>query len=179
MRRSVVIVGLSVSALLLFARASGSPGQLPLKIGDTLPPLAGQALIGKSLNLPGDTGDPSVMIFSFSRAGGRDAQNWAQRILKDNPQETIHTVIFLESVPRLFRAMAVSGIRSGMPLAMQDRTILMYGDEALWKQRFQITDEGRAFVMLLGAGGHIRWLGSGPFAETPYLELRKHIRTLN
>jgi hypothetical protein len=34
--------------------------------------------------------------------------------MKENPHLAIYTVIFLESVPGLFRAMAVTGIKDGM-----------------------------------------------------------------
>jgi hypothetical protein len=40
-------------------------------------------------------------------------------------------VIVLESVPKLFRGAALSGIKSGMPIAVQELTIVLYQDEEL------------------------------------------------
>jgi hypothetical protein len=37
-----------------------------------------------------------------------------------------------------------------IPPALQDRTILLYRDEDLWKQRLQVVNERRACVLLLG-----------------------------
>jgi len=88
---------------------------------DGLPALAGQTITGENLDLPAAADDmQAVLISPFSRAGGRDAQNWAQRLSKDHPHLSIYMAIFLESVPRLFRPLAVTGIRNGIPL-LQDR----------------------------------------------------------
>lgn len=99
-----------------------------------LPSLAGQTVTGKPLDiLKAAEGNVAVVIFSFGQAGGRDAQNWAQHITKDQQQLPLYTAIFLESVARFFRSAAVSGIRSGMSPAMQDRTLLFYQQQSLWE----------------------------------------------
>lgn len=176
LQKKTVLSALLVSAMLMTSRAPGQPSSSVLKLGDPLPPLAGQVLTGKQLDLNAATGDnPAVLILSFSRAGGRDAQNWAQHLSKDCPHVTIYSVIFLVSVPRLFRPMAVSSIRGGMPLSMQDRTIILYRDENLWKQRLQINDESSASVVLLGPDRHIKWITPGPFADALYQAMRKQI----
>lgn len=159
------------------------PGQTTpshVKPGDILPSLAGQALTGKWVDTASEFGgSPAVVVFSFSRAGGRGAQLWTQRLMKDNPHLAICTVIFLESVPGLFRDMAVSGIKDGMPPALQDRTILLYRDENLWKQRLQIADERHACVVLLGPAGRVQWMTSESFADAIYSDFSKSIRALN
>jgi hypothetical protein len=172
-------IGALVLVMFCLASARGEPVQPPFKLGDTLPPLAGQTVTGNPLTLPSANDTRAVVIFSFSRAGGRDAQNWAQRLSKDDPHLPLYTAIFLESVPRLFRSMAISGIRSGMPQAMQDRTLLLYQQQSFWEQRLHVTDERYASVIVLGPGGHLRWITSGPFADSLYLELRKQIRAIN
>ncbi|HEY1987141.1 MAG TPA: hypothetical protein VGG85_17125 [Terracidiphilus sp.] len=151
-----------------------------LRPGDALPPLAGQALTGKWLDIASVfKGTPAVVVFSFSRAGGRDAQMWIQRLMQDDPHLVIYTAIFLESVPGLFRPMAVSGIKDGIPAALQDRTILLYRDESLWRERLQAGNERRACVMFLGPSGRVQWRTSGPFTEALYSELSKSIRALD
>lgn len=180
LRQNAVAAGLVILTILLSVPTPGQPAPSQLKPDDTLPMLGGQALTGKWLDLPAAAGDsPAAVILSFSRAGGHDAQNWAQHLSKDYPHLAIYTVIFLESVPRLFRSVAVSGIRGGMPLSMQYRTILLYRYESLWKRRLQATDEGRASVILLGPRGHIKWITSDPFADSLYLALSKQIRASN
>ena len=179
-RRSMFFASLSISLLLLTAQSAAQPDASNLRPGDTVSPLAGKALTGKWLDIASVLGGkPAVVVYSFSRAGGHDAQSWTERVTKDDPSLAIYNVIFLESVPGMFRAMAVSGIKGGMPLAQQDRTILLYEDEALWKRRLQAANERQACVMLLGPTGRIQWMTAGPYADALYSEFNKTIRGLN
>jgi hypothetical protein len=179
-RRSFFLASLAISLFPLSARSSVQAGQPYLKPGDILPPLVGHALTGKWLDSASVFGgNPAVVVFSFSRAGGRDAQLWTQRVMKDDPHLAIYTVIFLESVPGLFRPMAVSGIKDGMPPALQDRTMLLYRDEDLWRQRLRVVNESHACVMLLGPTGRVQWMTLGPFADALYSEFTKSIRALH
>ena len=175
-----IVASLSVSLFLLCAYASSQTYPSQLRYGDAMPSFAGQTLSGKWVGLSAvDAGRPAVVIFSFSRAGGRDAQNWTQHLAKDDPRFSIYTIIFLESVPRLLRSMVVSGIKSGMPPVMQDRTILLYWDERSWKQRLQLADESHACVTLIRANGEIQWMNSESFSDARYSELTKQIRASN
>lgn len=162
--------------LLLMSPALGESSSMPLEPGDTLPSLAGQTPSNRSLDLPAAAqGEVAVVIFSFSRAGGHDARNWAQHLSKDYPRLKIYNAIFLESVPRLFRGMVVSGIRSGMPPAVQDRTVILYQQQNSWEQKLHVADENSAVVLVLGRTGLIRYLVSGTFAEAIYARVREEV----
>lgn len=170
-------IGMWALVVLLAASAPGQPDASPLKPGDALPRLAGQAVTGKPLDLPtAAEGEATVVIFSFSRAGGRDAKNWAQHFSKDHPQLPLYLAIFLEAVPRMFRSMAVSGIKSGMPPGMHDRTMLLYQQQTYWEHRLQIADEDQACVLMVGPTGQIQWMSPGPFSESIYQHLSREIR---
>ena len=177
LRRNCGVISTGALVVLLAASALGEQGTSLLKPGDALPPLGGQTLSGKPFDLPtAAAGKVAVVIFSFSRGGGRDAQNWAQHFSKDDPYLPIYTAIFLESVPRVFRSIAVSGIRNGMPPVMLDRTMLLYQHQTSWEQRLHVTDESHACVLVLDQSGRIRWISLGPFADSLYLRLRKEVR---
>ena len=176
-QREMVLNFLFAPVMLTAVLAAAQPQSSVLKPRDPLPPLAGQALTGKQLDVSVAAGTgQSVLILSFSRAGGRDAQNWTQRLSKDFPHVTIYTVIFLESVPDLFRHLAISGIRDGIPPSMQERTIILYRDESLWEQRLQVNTGSSASVILLGPGSHIGWITPGPFSDGLYQDLSRRIR---
>jgi len=158
---------------------SAAGASTPLRPGDTFPNFSGQTLTGKTLDLPSMTaGKPVAVVFSFSRIGGKDARAWSEHLSKDFPDLSINTIILLESVPSLFRGMALSGIRTGMPLSMQDRTLVMYKDEVLWKERLEVTDENRAYLVLLGPDAHIRWINTTAFTDTAYTQLHDELRKL-
>jgi len=90
------------------------------------------------------TGNPVAVVFSFSRIGGNDARAWSEHLSKDFPDLSTNTIILLESVPSLFRGMALSGTKTALPLSMQDRTVVMYKDEVLWKERLEVSDERKS-----------------------------------
>ena len=166
-----------ILVVLLATSALSEPQSAPLKQGETLPALVGQTLTGKALDLPTDAaGKAAVILFSFSRAGGRDAQNWSQRLAKDKPQLPSYTIIFIESVPRLFRSVAISGIRSGMPPALLDRTLIFEQQQNVWERRLQVTDENSAYVIVLDPAGKLLRTLSGPFADRAYAGLFQELR---
>jgi hypothetical protein len=144
------------------------------------PQCSEQTLTAKQLDLPSAVaGRPALVVFSFSRAAGKDAGLWNERLSRDFPNAvTGYTIILLESVPKLFRGKALSGIRSSMPPSIQDRTIISYHDEDLWKQRLAVSDDSRAYVVLLEPDGHIRWNNSGAFTVSEYARLKNEIERL-
>jgi hypothetical protein len=139
-------------------------------LGEPLPALTGETLSSKQVELPAaESGRDRVLIFSFSKAAGADSRLWSEHLAK----EIVVTfrVIVLESVPRLVRGMAVSGIRSGIPAAQRDHTLLVYKDEASWKKRLGVTNDKYSYVVLLDGTGRIRWIGAGPFTDATYAQL--------
>lgn len=177
MQRFILIAFLV--SLAVFARpVDAAQSDLPsLHAGDLFPQVSGQTLTGKSLTLPAAAaGRDALLVFSFTRKAGNDARSWNEHLIRDFPNSfPIYTVILLESAPKLFRGMAVSGIRSSMPPSLQDRTIILYRDEKLWKQRLAVADDSRAYVLLLGPSGHISWTNSGAFSDAAYASLRSRL----
>jgi ATP10 protein len=167
------LTGLLIPALWLQAASSDTS---PLQRGETLPQIAGQALTGRSIELPAAaSGKPAVVIFSFSKTAGNDARSWNERLSRDFPTVPSFTIIMLESAPRLFRGMALSGIKGSMPIAMQDRTLVLDRDETLWKQRLAFSMDSHAYVILLGPDARIAWKSEGTFTEASYLQLRNQL----
>jgi ATP10 protein len=156
---------------------AASPETSPLQRGQALPQISGQALTGRSIELPAAaSGKPAVVIFSFSKTAGNDARSWNERLARDFPGNVPgFTIIVLESVPKLFRGMALSGIKSSMPSTMQDRTIVLYRDEKLWKQRLAFSEDSRAYVLLLGSDARIQWMSEGAFKEEAYAQLKDQL----
>lgn len=152
----------------------------PLRVGDSLPDVAGQNLLGSQTHLSTlTTGKVAVVVFSFSKAGGKDTQLWNRQVLRDfgsNHSVTLSTVIMLESAPRLLRGVIVSGIKNDMPVSLRDSTIVSYENEKLWKQCLAVTDDGRAYVLVLGKEGHILWMNSDAFGTAEYRDLTTKIQ---
>jgi ATP10 protein len=171
-----------IAGLLILAPvAKPAQNTAALHTGDPFPQLTGQTLTNKSLDLPaGGAGRPAMVVFSFTRTAGKDARLWNEHLSKDfSTVVPDYDVIVLQSVPKLFRGMAVSGIRSSMPLPLQDRTIVLYADEALWKARLAVSDDSRAYVVLLAPDGHIRWISAGAFTANTYALFKDEVDKLS
>jgi hypothetical protein len=128
MLRCVHFARLLTGVLFLLAPASvAQQSAAPLRFGDGFPHLAGQALTRNRLDFPSVTaGKTAAVMFSYSRNGGKDARLWNEHLSEDFQGLPIYTIILLESVPGIFRGMALSVIKSDMPLSLQDRIVVMY-----------------------------------------------------
>ncbi len=162
---------------LLLAAVSGA-----LSDGALLPPVAGRSLSGQPVQLPDAArGRPALLIFGFSRPGGGDARLWSERFQRDpaaRQAAVCFNVMVLESVPRLLRGMVSGSIRSGMPAALRDRSILVYQGEAEWRRRLNVSSDQYACVAVLDAGGRVRAMGHGPFSEAAYAAIGAAITRL-
>jgi len=167
---------MTFASVLLLGMASAAA---PLHVGDTLPVVAGETMSGKTLARPtAAAGKAAILVFSFSRAGGNDARIWNDHVsiaTKDNSHISSFTVMMLESVPRILRGFVTSGIRKQMPPATYERSIFVFRDEAIWKQRLAVSDERRAYVVLIDAAARICWMNLGPFNDSAFEKLREAV----
>jgi hypothetical protein len=112
----------------------GQPEAGSLHAGEPFPGISGVTLTGKVLQLPAAaSGKPAVVIFLFSRTASKDAHLWNEHLAKGFSNAVSYDLIVMGSVPKPFRSIALAGIRSSMPPSMQDRTVVLYQDEKLWK----------------------------------------------
>jgi ATP10 protein len=179
LRRTTFLSFIASALILTPGVGAAQSAAAPLHTGDEFPHFSSLTLNGKMLELPlPPGGPPAIVLFSLSRASGTDSGLWSKQLSKDFPKLPICTIMLLEPVPRFFRGMVVSGVKSGMSPFIQDRAVALYKDEALWKQRLNVTDDKRAYVLLLGPDGHIRWSNAGPFTDAEYAQLRTLVQTL-
>ena len=159
---------------------AAKPDARPLHTREPFPNISGNTLSGRLLELPtAATGKPVVVVFSFSRTAGKDAHLWNEHLAREFSNAVpAYEVVVMESVPKLFRGMAMSGIRSSMPLSRQERTVVLYRDEKLWKLRLAVSDDKRAYVVMLGPDGHLRWSNSAAYSDSEYAQLKHAIELL-
>jgi hypothetical protein len=153
-----------------------------LKPGDVMPALSGDTLSAKAIQLPmANPGAARLLVFSFSREAGNDSRLWSEHLAQNQGAAgavIVFRVILLQSVPRLFRGAAVSGIKSSVPQSLWDRTILTFRDEGRWKQYLAVSNEKCSYLLLLDGDGRVRWVSSGPYTDTRYGDLRKELNRL-
>lgn len=176
--RTLLLLALGSCMMLRAARAQSATSTLNL--GDKFPDVSGQTPSGASMRLSEIvTGKTSVVVLSFSKTAGKDAQVWNGHLYKDygsNPQVAGSTVIMLEAAPRPLRGIIVSELKRSMPPAMRDRTIVSYLNEELWKHRLAVADDRHAEVLLLESDGRLRWRNSAAFSDVEYKDLKNKVQ---
>ena len=168
---------LSLTALFSLMSSTAIAQSPVLSAGDAFPYFSGQTVTGKPLVLPeAASGKTALVIFTFGRASGKDGQTWNLRLAKDfeNPVPN-YTVVFAESVPKMFQGRALSGIKSGMPQEMQNRAVLQLQDEQKWRTILGVKDDQHAYVLFLKPDGHIAWRDASTFSESDYAFVRSQL----
>ena len=168
---------LSLTALFSLISSTAIAQSPVLSVGDAFPSFSAQTVTGKPLVLPeAASGKTALVIFTFGRASGKDGQTWNLRLAKDfqNPVPN-YTIIFAESVPKMFQGRALSGIKSGMPQEMQNRAVLQLQDEQKWRTILGVKDDQHAYVLLLKPDGHIAWRNASAFSDSDYALVRSQL----
>ena len=177
--RILSLATLAVALLGSNLEASAQKGPPHLQAGDLLPLLAGRSLPGDPVELPSAAeGHPTVVIFSFSRAGGQRAQDWIQHLSQEMTGISIYSVIFLEAVPGPFRSVVVSGIKSRTPQQQQSSTLLLYAKTNAWKQQLQVCAAEDVCILLLGPNSRIRWMIGGAFSANSGQALWSQLKSI-
>jgi hypothetical protein len=170
----IILCAASMSLLVSFAATAQSA---EVAVGDPFPYFSGQTVTGKPLELPkASAGKSALVIFTFGRVSGKDGQAWNLRLAKDFESSVPnYTIIVAESVPQMFRGRALSGIKGGMPQEMQDRAVLLFQDEQRWRRTLGVTDDHRAYVLLLGPNGRVVWENATAFSESDYAFVKSRL----
>jgi hypothetical protein len=154
--------------------------QTPVRVGDPFPHLVGQSLADRTIDLPVmGAVRPTVVILSFSREGGNDAQQWAER-LSVEPMRTETDVVVvaeLESVPRLLRGSVRYMIKRGVPPSLRERMLILDRDEATWRERLGVKSAARSYAVLVDSAGSVRWMSDGPCDDDQVARVLTAIRT--
>jgi hypothetical protein len=177
MQSCAVALGLLTSTLTLNAAQLSTA---PLQVGAALPAFSGRTITNRPVAVPEFPMEkPAVLVFTFSRKAGKDAKMWNEHLAQDFAVNiSAYGVNELESAPKIFRRLAISGIKSSISVSAQDRTIVLYRDEQLWRQRLGVKDENRAYVVLLDRSAAICWMSPAAFSDGTYGMFKAKIAAL-
>jgi hypothetical protein len=149
---------------------------------ETIPSTEAENLLGEKIKIAASlNGKVGVLLLGFSHASGTNVGVWEKRLAQDygaNAQVVIYQMPILESVPRLVRGMMSSGMRKDIPKDKQANFLLVYHDEAEWKQVCGYQKSDDAFIVLGDKTGEIRWRGSGDGKLGSYATLHQQIQVL-
>jgi hypothetical protein len=144
------------------ACAGQQAGASPLHTGDPFPQVSGQTLTNKPLALPAAAaGKPAFVVFSFSRAAGKDARLWNERLFKDYSNSNAiavpgFQVIVLEWMPKLIRGMAVAICRAPCRTGPSCRTWTKRSGSSAWQSPTTIAPISSSWIRTGESDGAIR-----------------------
>jgi hypothetical protein len=152
------------AAILLVAVALPCWGVL----AQSLPATEGETLSGKPTTLARDvSGKPAVVVIGFSKASSSESAAWAKRLKGDASLAgmAVYQVAVLEEVPKLVRGMVKSSIRGSVPAADQGTFVMLFHDEAQWKELAHYKNADDAYVVVLDRSGTTRFTVTGAVAD--------------
>ncbi len=154
----------STKLLLGSALALATAIIVPQCLSQALPTTAGDTLSGKPIVLADAIrGHAAVLVAGFSRAGGSASGSWVKSIHGDPALAgiAVYQIAMIEGAPGFARGMIKNGMKKGVPPAQQDYFVVLTQDEKPWRGYFDVTADQDAYVVLIDAGGKVRWHGHG------------------
>jgi len=112
-------------------------------------------------------GHVSIVIAGFSREAGDGAEQWSKAVRADSSlaAATVFQAVMLGRAPGFVRGAIKAAIRKETPTAMQDTFVILTQDESLWRGYFSVSTDKEPYVVLIDAGGQVRWHGHGDAAN--------------
>jgi len=161
------------------ATAANAPA---LELGTRLPELKGDDLGGRKVVLPGAAaGKVTFLALGFSYASRFQVEDWTAAFRKaygQDPRLTFYEVPMIGGMARMGGFFINRGMRKGTPAELHGHVVTVYGGTGPWRERLGYADAKSAYLVLLDAGGIVRWRHAGPHSPEAMVELVRAIEAL-
>jgi hypothetical protein len=154
-----------------------------LLLGASPPPsVTAQTLAGARMVLPGDFGQPVVLVAGFTKASRTETEPWARRLDSDarvGAKARVYEVSVLEGVPGFLRSMIISQMKSGIAPARQKQFLIATENIDWWKWALGADGgDDHAWIVVMQRGGAVIWRGHGAMNDAAYQGLLRAIESL-
>lgn len=171
---------LSIAGLTAGCRADRPAA--PALDGALFPSVAGEALDGRKVELPGAVaGAPAILLVAFEMEGQFDCDRWLLGLVQaQTPVAVLEVPTIPGMVPGLFAGTIDAGMREGIPSEDWGVVVTLYGDDA--ERLFEFTGGVRdrnARVLLLDRDGRVVWHHARGYSARLLAELDLRVRALN
>lgn len=140
-----------------------------------LPGVEGESLTGRKVLLPDAfQGEAAVVVWSFTREAGEQAEKWVAPLARD--RVNVYSAAVIEAAPRLIRPMIRAGMRRTSPKPLHDRFLCITRGEKSLRQALEVRNDKLPYVTLLSANGVVVWRHSGPYSEAAAAELTRRLQ---
>jgi hypothetical protein len=175
--RPALLLGLCTAALA--ACGSTLPRRDPT--GAVFPTVSARALDETAMRLPQDLhGDVAILLVGFEQDAQFDADRWLFGLLQaGTPARVLEVPTIASRIAGAFASSIDSGMRGGIPSEDWGSVVTLYGDGARRVKELTGTEGGSNMrVLLLDAGGVIRWFHDRGFSAGKLQELDQQARAL-
>jgi len=147
------------------------------------PPITGETLTGRRLELPGEFEAPLTLVFvAFRRDQQPDVDSWlgvAADLEADYPDLRYYELPVISRLYAPAKFVIDGGMRVGIPdRAVRERTVTVYTDKATVRRALDIGDEDDIHAFLLDREGRIYWRAMGSRSDADAADLRETVRSL-
>ena len=150
-------------------------------VGEAFPTTVGRTLEEERVELPAAyAGAPAVLLVGYEQEAQFDADRWIYALLKaDLDVRIVELPTIPGLVPSWISGWIDEGMRSGIPREDWGQVVTVYGDAARPIAELTGTAKGRNMrVLLLDAGGVVRWFHDRGFSAGKLLELEQRLDEL-
>jgi len=175
----IALIGSALIVTLLGSCRSNTPNRDPS--GELFPSVVGASLEGEEVRLPqAVAGRPAILLAGYVQKAQFDADRWLYGLLQAEIPVRIYEIPTIPGLfPRVLSGTIDSGMRSGIPSEDWASVVTIYGADAKKIVALTGNEKPRNIrVLLLDAGGRVRWFHDRGFSAGKLLELEQRAATL-
>ncbi|MFC7133505.1 MULTISPECIES: hypothetical protein [Salinibaculum] len=148
------------------------------------PPITGETLTGRTLQLPDEFEEPLNLVFvAFRRTQQADIDSWlpvASDIEASYPDVRYYEVPVISRLYAAARPVIDGGMRAGIPdTDTRERTVTVYTDKRIVRRALDIEDESEIHAFLVDRDGVIYWRAVGPRDDDAAAHLEEIVESLS
>ena len=147
------------------------------------PPITGETLTGRRLQLPDEFDAPLNLVFvAFRRSQQADVDSWldfAADLEAGFPDVRYYELPVINRLYVPAKAFIDGGMRAGISdRDTRERTITVYTDKRVVRRALDIDDESEIHALLVDPDGTVYWRAAGPKDDDAAAHLREVILSL-
>lgn len=156
---------------------------MPVTTESRFPPVTGETLTGRRLQLPGDFAAPLNLVFvAFRRNQQPDVDSWlglAADLEAEYPDLRYYELPVISRLYAPAKVFIDGGMRAGIPDAdARERTVTVYTDKQVVRRALDIDSEAEIHALLVDTDGTIYWRAAGPKTDEAADHLREVVLSL-
>ncbi|MAD19235.1 MAG: hypothetical protein CMJ52_03320 [Planctomycetaceae bacterium] len=176
-RRRIVLFGIALAVGGVTASLTSCSSPIPNRdpTGDAFPPVRGESLEGRQVELPAAvSGEPAILMVGYLQRTQFDLDRWTLGFVQAEADiRVIEVPAIVGWFPSTFlRGTIDDGMRAGIPAEDWNAVVTLYGDDAERVQALTGTEDGgNGRILLLDERGRIRWFWDQGYSPKRLLEL--------